>query len=100
MNAAEAEAAIKALEYPTGGDKAERAERMNEYRQARTEIELQFKQWLADEYAYEESPKIQDRVWGKAWEHGHSSGYFDVENYYIDYAEFAQAVIYLANTGQ
>lgn len=35
---------------------------------------------------------VGDAVWALAWEHGHSSGFSDVENYYGDFAELALKV--------
>lgn len=32
-------------------------------------------------------------VYAMAWEHGHASGYSEVENYYGDFAELARRVI-------
>jgi hypothetical protein len=36
--------------------------------------------------------RIAERVWNLAWEDGHASGYWQVEEFYADYAELVLAV--------
>jgi hypothetical protein len=33
---------------------------------------------------------MADKLWAKAWQHGHSSGYYDVVNYYEDFMELLE----------
>lgn len=44
---------------------------------------------LAKEHGVENNPK-RGLLWAKAWEHGHSSGYSEVENYYRDFVELIE----------
>ena len=99
MNAAEAEAAVKAIPYPRrapGKTKAEHAENLvqrAEYYKAISEVEGKFRNWLAREYAPWLAKETQDLIWAKAWEYGHSHGYIEVENHYADLADFAEDVV-------
>jgi len=43
-------------------------------------------QALYKEYEVEEDPK-RAKAFGLAWEHGHSDGYSEVENYFMDFVE-------------
>lgn len=54
-----------------------------EYRQKEREIQEEFKQDLFKAYKVENNPK-KDRCYALAWEHGHSSGLFEVLSYFDD----------------
>lgn len=47
---------------------------------------------MYDEYAapFGVPRAISDKVYSLAWEHGHASGYGEVENYFQDFAELAR----------
>lgn len=59
-----------------------------EHRKQANAIKDEFKAALSREYGTE-IQEIDDRIYGHAWDEGHSSGLSDVENYYEDYAELA-----------
>ena len=95
MNAEEATLAQKALTYPLRSEFPD----MESYKAAReehgeevSEITGQFRDWLEFEYAGSFPTQVQDLIFHKAWEDGHSSGYFEVEGFYEDYADFAEKV--------
>ena len=44
---------------------------------------------LADEYLPDLPKPVADKAFALAWEHGHSAGEGEVENYYIDFADLA-----------
>jgi hypothetical protein len=93
LNAQEADAAIKALTYPSGiTDRDERVAADRAYNEEVSKIGGQFRDWLANTYASSLPATVQARIWSKSWGEGHSSGFGDVENYYIDNADFAQFV--------
>lgn len=88
-----------AIPYPNRADYAERAEHTEAYGvygAAHAEINRAFGVALADEYLSEISetrrPAVAERVFRLAWEDGHSSGYYEVENRYMDLADLALAV--------
>jgi hypothetical protein len=58
-----------------------------QYREAMRAIEKEFEQALADTYLPNQNLEIQAKVWEMAWVEGHSSGYSDVENYYVQFAD-------------
>lgn len=69
-----------------------------EYQQAchrrQAEVMQTFKEYLAGEFFSEDTPdSITDRVYGKAWEEGHSSGLRDVVNCYGDLASFVNNIL-------
>ena len=93
LNASEATAAVNALAYPTGiKDKEERLAAHRAYREEVSKIESEFTAWLANEYAPGLPAEVQARIWSKSWEEGHAYGYSEVENHYIDNADFAEFV--------
>jgi len=66
---------------------------MAEYRQAQNNYHLEthrlnklFQSDLAEDFGVTGHPKEQ-KLFELAWEHGHSSGYSDVYNYYVDFVE-------------
>lgn len=94
LNAKDAEAAIKALPYPSGtANKDERAALRAAYNEGVSRVNGEFRDWLANEYAPTLPGSVKDKVWGKAWEDGHSGGFNEVEGHYRDYAEFAEFVM-------
>lgn len=91
LNANEAIAAVDALTYPSGiKDRDERVAAHAEYNAATSRITGEFREWLANEYAPTMPASVQNKIWGKAWEDGHAYGYREVENHYMDLAEFAE----------
>lgn len=93
LNAQDADAAVKALTYPRAiADRDERVAAHRAYNEAVGNITGEFKAWLANTYASTLPAAVQDRIWGKSWEDGHSAGYSEVEGCYIDNAEFAEFV--------
>jgi hypothetical protein len=73
--------------------------RMAEAQQSRIDRELRrdeehqekirHKEWLAQECGLAEHPKL-DLLYSIAWEHGHSSGFDEVANYFRDFARLLQ----------
>lgn len=93
MNADEATESAKAIPYPLGMPKEDRPAADREYRKAVSEVEAKFKDWLAREYAPWLAKETQDMIWRKAWADGHAHGYWEVENHYMDLADFAEDVV-------
>jgi len=56
------------------------------YRNAMNNLNVRFKLALFKEYEVEDNPK-KERCWELAWEHGHSSGYSEIEMYFIEIVE-------------
>jgi hypothetical protein len=65
---------------------------LSEYHAAQNAMVAEWKAWLADEYADDLPEAVQDRIFGKAWEDGHSGGYDEIEFHYIPLAVFARDV--------
>lgn len=58
------------------------------------ELEDQWREYLENTYAiarpgWKFSQDILDNMFSQAWDNGHSNGYYEVESYYQDLAEFA-----------
>lgn len=85
MNSGEAVAAARKVIYDPKNRKA--------YHEAIGKIETQFKYWLGREYAYDMHGEQQEIIWSEAWGNGRSSGYGDVENWYITLADFARDIL-------
>lgn len=92
-------ARLEALTYPDRRnykDLNAHLEPMRVYWAEEKAIEEGFAAALAEEYLGEISESrrvaIAERTYKLAYEHGHSSGYSEIENYYIDFADFALAV--------
>lgn len=65
-----------------------------EYYKKRKEILEEFKNDLAVEYCVDDLPKeIQDKIFSKAYEDGHASGYYDIAWHYEELAEFTLDII-------
>ena len=92
LSTGEAYAAMDALVHPGGGDKAGLRSRLDAYYVERGRIVEEFAAWLANKYASDLPATVQDRIWSKAWQKGNSAGYAEVENEYLDFAEFAQGI--------
>jgi len=98
-------ARANAIVYPTVEDYPDRADlaaAMFFYREAHRAMNQEFADALAHEYLGEtvgpaRLEAVAAPVFHAAWDHGHSSGYNEVENYYIDFAEIA-TVAYAAAT--
>jgi hypothetical protein len=58
----------------------------NKYSDARNKLEAEFKADLFDEHGVTGHPKA-NRAFDIAWDHGHSSGYSEVANYFDDLAD-------------
>lgn len=89
----------RAIRLPDSADFADRAtyeQARGAYSDAQAEVTQSFAAHLADEYLSDIPEDIRAAVgtltFNLAWEHGHSSGCSDVENYYIDFADFALKV--------
>jgi hypothetical protein len=67
------------------------AERLQEqaYRDEQFRITAAFRKSLEEEHGTVGHPKA-DLLWEKAWEDGHSGGYGEVLNYYIDLVELVK----------
>lgn len=57
-----------------------------QYREKQAELNIQFEHALYKEYDVENNPKRQ-KCFELAWEHGHSSGFSEVENYFSEFVE-------------
>lgn len=77
------------VDYPKRGDLPAR----NEYYAKIAELEHQWAEYLADEYASDLPAAVAAQVYIRAWSDGHSAGYNEVEGHYNTYAEFARTVI-------
>jgi predicted metal-dependent phosphoesterase TrpH len=87
------EAAIKTLTYPREAkNREERARLYAEYREQENALIAQWKTWLADEYADDLPAAAQNAIYRKAWEEGHSSGYYEVENHYSELSELGRLI--------
>ena len=61
-------------------------EGMKTYHEETWRLEAQLRADLEQEFGTAGNPKA-DKLWGKAWEHGHSGGYSEVANCYSDLYE-------------
>jgi hypothetical protein len=91
-----ATARAAAIPYPSTFTEEERVEARRVYTVQRAELQREFAAELADEYLSGiprgRRASIAESVFRMAWEEGHSSGYGEVENRYIDFADFALQV--------
>lgn len=97
LNAIELKNAVQNLSYPASGvgTREERQAGRDAYIQNQKSLELQFRAYLAFEYADGLPTETQDAIWEEAWEDGHSYGYGNVELYYEDYADLAYVAVTL-----
>ena len=73
----------KAKKIPFG-DKG--SEERKEYHQRHKDVNNEFKAALEEEYGTKGNPKA-DKLWEKAWEMGHSNGFYEVEGCYDELSE-------------
>jgi len=94
-SAAEAEAAIKELEYPSGEmTRDERVAKHEEYRAGVARINLEFRAYVEHVYATSSlSRSVRDALWQKAWDDGHSNGLREVELHYEDIVDIVRLAI-------
>jgi hypothetical protein len=86
-------AAERTLTYPSHTLPTEERERLRaEYHTAQNAMVSKWKTWLASEHADGLPEGVQDRIYSAAWDEGHSSGYHEIEHYYIMFAGFARDV--------
>lgn len=104
MNTHDLTVSLDALTYPTREGyykgklirtKEDRAAAMVLYRAEKAELEKQWKDWLHKDYAPSFSEDLHNHVFGKAWEDGHSHGYYEVEIHYEDLVDFVAKAIEL-----
>jgi hypothetical protein len=93
LNSIEAREAIQALDYPGRGRSPEAMAAYAEYQAQHAAIEAEWREYLRAEYAPDLAPSVESSLFSLAWEHGHASGYSDVENYYQDFAHFADEIV-------
>lgn len=72
--------------------RARRAKARQDRKLAIAIFEGEWQAWLGAEYASTLPRAAQDAVFTLAWEHGHSSGYAEVEGLYAQYATLAETV--------
>lgn len=91
--AANAQAAHDALTYPARGNFADEDSHTAAWKEYHfvlvPAIEKEFCQALAAEHLPAVPTEVSDKVFSLAWDQGSSSGYSEVENYYLDFAELA-----------
>jgi flagellar biosynthesis/type III secretory pathway protein FliH len=100
MLSATFEAQARAIPYPAAPTSRwqgeARAAALVTYREAHKALDAAFAAALAEEYlsdiAESRRAPIAAQTFSLAWEAGHSAGYSDVENHYIEFADFAVAV--------
>lgn len=95
MNTNELEEATRAVVYPRDVPREERMEAMREYGRQISELEAQWAEWLHEEYSNWASSAQHRELYSRAWSEGHASGYFSIEQEYIDLAEWAERFINL-----
>ena len=76
--------------YPGGGRSPEKLAALKAYRERDYENRRLFCRDLADEYAHDLPEEVQDKIFDRAWDSGHSSGYPQVAQDYEELAEFAR----------
>lgn len=86
LNVAEAEAAAATSALVFGTPRSPEREA---YRIETARIKGEFLDYIKDEYGYGHSEEVSNRIAERAWEDGHSSGFYSVEQAAIDYAELA-----------
>lgn len=79
----------RALAYPGRTD----LDALRAYNEEQATITAEFSAALREEYLHENaSDTTAESVWNLAWSHGHSAGYSEVENSYIDFAAAVNSV--------
>lgn len=64
-----------------------------EYDEAYSDLTDQFKDALYTEYGQGLSRAQHERTYALAYEEGHAAGWYDIQNYYTEYADFARFII-------
>jgi len=59
-------------------------------------VDAPFKRFLALEFGEDLSSAVHELIYEKAYSDGHHAGYFEIQNQYIEAADFARSII-LAN---
>ena len=58
-----------------------------------SESDQLFRKALYDKYVFVKATPIQEQtLWSLAWEYGHSSGYSEVESYYMDLVDLVNII--------
>lgn len=69
-------------------------EKEKEFKEKQNEAKIRYMNDLAKENGIDDLPKeIQQMVFNKAYEDGHSSGYYEVASIYAELAEFVLKII-------
>ena len=93
LTTTELNAATRALVYPhSTGNRSDRPARdaaLAKYRADEKALEAEWALWLGDEYAGDLPASVHAEIYRRAWNDGHSEGYYAVESRYEEYAEFA-----------
>lgn len=76
-------------EYEEAVKKAE--EQRGIYRKEDGRLQNEFEENCAAAFGMTNHPS-RSRVWGKAWDRGHSSGYSEILIYYDEYADFVRDI--------
>lgn len=80
--------AVRALPFVARGQ-----EGRAEYDDAYGDLQDQFKDALYETYGEGLNRAQHERAYSLAYQEGHASGWHDIQNYYIDYADFARFII-------
>ena len=78
-------------------EEAYKIENKNERKSTIRKINDDFKRALHTEYLGAQNELVADKVFEISWQEGHAFGYYEVENHYDEYSEFAEYVIKNAN---
>lgn len=57
------------------------------------EVITAWTEWLYENYGGGLTPDQLDKVYGLAWDHGHSSGLAEVGMYFEEFADFARDIL-------
>jgi hypothetical protein len=57
------------------------------------EIYPEWEKWLCENYGQGLTGRQLDKVYGLAYDHGHSSGLEGVAEYFVKYADFAREIV-------
>jgi hypothetical protein len=77
---------LKALREVYKANQAEYHRTLDLYRKEEGRLNDIFKQDCEEAEGFTNHPK-KDKLWSKAWEHGHASGYGDIYSWYRELAE-------------
>jgi len=61
-------------------------------------VQAPFKRFLALEFGEDLSPTVHELLYEKAYSDGHHAGFFEVQNQYIEAADFARSIIIANNS--